>query len=175
MKNIVLVIRDEFSFQVLMQSAGRVHQDIVTLASMPKLPAFISLVVLLSTIFSCNPARNVSGTYVSKFAIMDFFGTTMKLNRDSSFSYRMSGDMQYDTGAGRYRVADRYITLVFHSIAGTWPHEPARYFAGHNKLFGIGKNGRKTVRAWGYSKRRKYILLGTHWWNRKYYLKKLKR
>lgn len=150
------------------------------------------LILLFPILISCNSTRNISGAYRSKFAVGGFFGTRVVLNADSSFTYRMRGDMVYDTAAGKYQVQQKVLLLHYEPLA-TDPsldkeslsiheamlgsknlHEPGRYVIGHKKLFLTDKNGLKVKRQWGYSKVRKYVLFGFHWHYRRFYLKRLR-
>lgn len=147
------------------------------------------------SVMSCSPTKNIFGVYKSNFAVGGFFGTTVGLYADSSFTFRMSGDLAYDTAAGRYTVSENSIRLVYKLLAIdtslqyqttkesftihaaiTGNHnlrEPTPYLLGHKKLFLIDKKGRKVKRQWGYSKHRKYLLFGKHWYMKRYFLKRL--
>jgi len=152
-------------------------------------------IVFTFLLFACNSTRNIFGIYRSKFAVNGFFGTRVKLNSDSTFTYRMSGDMVYDTAAGQFQVHQRFLILRYKSLAVDSSseytvekesisvhealtgnhnlHEPIKYIFGHNKLFLTNINGLKVNRQWGYSKHKKFILFGKSWYMRKYYLKRI--
>ena len=50
--------------------------------------------------------------------------------------------------------------------------EFATYYLRKDKIFFSKENGRISRKAFGYSKRKKYIIFGSHYYNRKHYLKK---
>ncbi len=60
---------------------------------------------------SCGSTHNISGKYRSNFAVHGFFVTRINLNTDSTFGYRMSGDLMFDTSNGHYRVGNKYVVL----------------------------------------------------------------
>ena len=150
--------------------------------------------LILSGLLSCNSTRNISGVYKSNFGVGGFFGTTVRLYSDSNFTYRMSGDLAYDTAAGHYNVHKRTVFLIYRPLAidtsseyqimkGSFSiheaitsnhnlREPTKYLIGHNKLFLTDKRGLKVKRQWGYSKYKRYLLFGKHWYMRRYFLKR---
>jgi hypothetical protein len=151
--------------------------------------------LLFCGLFSCNSIINISGVYRSNFAVRGFFGTIVRLYSDSSFTFRMSGDLTYDTAAGHFQIFKNSLTLINKPLAIdassdyqvmkesfsihetiTGNHnlrEPTKYLIGHNKLFLTNKNGFKVKRQWGYSKQRKYILFGKRWYMKRYFLRRL--
>ena len=153
-------------------------------------------ILLLCGLFSCSSTNNILGTYRSKFAVNGFFGTRVILNADSTFTYRMKGDLVYDTAAGQYQIHQRLLVLNYKSLAidtsseynfakesipvhevitgNFYLHEPTKYLIGHHRLFLTDKNDLKVKRHWGYSKCKKYILFGKHWYMRRYYLKQVR-
>ena len=74
-------------------------------------PIFLIFGLFPYCLISCRSTHNVAGTYVSNFAVHGFFGTRINLNTDSTFGYRMRGDMMFDTSNGRYKVDGRYLVL----------------------------------------------------------------
>ena len=146
-------------------------------------------------LLSCNSTRNISGVYKSNFGVGGFFGTTVRLYSDSSFTFRMSGDLAYDTAAGQFQISKHSVILIYRPLsmdtssvyqtmkesfsiheAITGNHnlrEPTKYLVGHNKLFLINTKGLKVKRQWGYSKHKKYIFFGKHWYRRRYYLRRV--
>lgn len=139
---------------------------------------------------SCISVRNVAGTYGSRFVDLGFFSTRIVLQKDSSFTYRMRGDMAYDTAAGSYSVRGKY--LSFHP--NSWPVDttglgpfcriwvtsdiPCRHMIskcklGRNKLFFVQENGRKVARSADLSSRKKIVLWGSPYPKRRNYLKRL--
>lgn len=163
---------------------------------MQKILTAISFALPVCVLLSCHSSKNIAGTYRSKFAVNGFFGIRVNLNPDSTFNYRMSGDLVYDTAAGQFQIRQRVLILnyrplsidttsehaitegsisVHEAITGNRNlHGPAKYIIGYHKLFLIDKNGYKLKRQWGYSKCRRYILFGKHWYMRRYYLKRIK-
>jgi len=144
---------------------------------------------------SCGSTHDISGKYRSNFAVHGFFVTRINLNIDSTFGYRMSGDMMFDTSNGHYRLNKKYVVLshqpfqpdtseyekygkeaVLLSYAlSTNKHltAPEKYVMGHNKLFVCDSIGNIVRKQFGYSKRRQYLFFGKHWYKRRYYLKRV--
>ena len=161
---------------------------------MQKILTAISCSFLLCIFVSCRSTKNIFGVYKSNFGVGGFFGTTVRLSSDSSFTFRMSGDLAYDTAAGHFQISGHSVFLIYKpltidtsSVYQTMKesfsiheaitrnhnlHEPTKYLVGHNKLFLTGKNGFKVKRQWGYSKHRKYIFFGKHWYMQRYFLKR---
>ena len=155
------------------------------------LTAILALLFLL--ILSCNSARNISGTYHSNFAIGGFFGTRIVLNKDSTFTYRMRGDLLYDTAFGQFQIRKKFVILTYRQPSEdtsygygketiqihelfTGSHnlrQPEKYLIGHKKLYLTDSTGHKVKRQWGYSRTRKFIFVGKHWYMKKYYLKRI--
>jgi hypothetical protein len=155
----------------------------------------IVLFLFSCVLFSCSSTRNISGVYKSNFGVGGFFGTTVRLYSDSNFTFRMSGDLAYDTAAGHFQVYKKSLILIYKTLAIdtsleyqtmkesfsiheaiTGNHnlrEPTIYLIGNNKLFLIDKNGLKVKRQWGYSKHKKYLLFGKHWYMKRYYLRRV--
>lgn len=161
---------------------------------MQKLLTIISYFFLLCILFSCRSTKNIFGVYKSNFGVGGFFGTTVRLYSDSSFTFRMSGDLAYDTAAGHFQISKDSVILAYRPLptdtsldyqtmkesfsiheAITGNHnlrEPTKYLIGHNKLFLIDKSGNKVKRQWGYSRHKKYFLFGKHWYMKRYYLER---
>jgi hypothetical protein len=150
--------------------------------------------LFFSGLLSCNSTKNIIGVYKSNFSVGGFFGTTLRLYSDSNFTFRMSGDLAYDTAAGHFHISNDSVILIYRPLPidtsfgyqimkGSFSiheeitgnqnlHEPTKYLIGHNKLFLTDKYGFKVKRQWGYSNRRKYILFGKHWYQKKYFLER---
>jgi hypothetical protein len=146
-------------------------------------------------LISCRSTNNIVGTYRSNFAVHGFFGTRINLNTDSTFEYRMRGDMMFDTSNGYYKVKNNYLVLyhepfkpdtseyekygkeaVLLSYAlSTNKHldNPGKYLVGNRKLFVYDTSGQIIKKQFGYSKRRQFLLFGKHWYKRRYYLKRV--
>ena len=143
---------------------------------------------------ACNSPRKLEGTYVSKFAELGMFGTSVKLKEGNQFEYRFRGDLMFDTASGSYTVKDEKLYLEFKRKENDNPlsldlsAEPTRYDTVHgvpikyHRFYYIGKDklfpthietGKKVTKAHGFSKRRKYFLFGPHYFNRRFYLKKV--
>ncbi len=162
---------------------------------MTKLTIFIFGILFLICLISCSSTNDVSGKYRSNFAVHGFFVTRINLNTDSTFGYRMSGDLIFDTSNGHYKFEKNYVVLyhqpfkpdtseyekygkeaVLLSYAlSTNKHlnSPGKYLIGHNKLFVCDSNGNAIKKQFGHSKRRQYIIFGKHWYKRRYYLKRV--
>ena len=144
---------------------------------------------------SCSSTKNISGKYRSKFPFHGFFVTQINLNADSTFSYRMSGDLIFDTSNGRYKFDKNYVTLyhepfkidtseyekygkeaVLLSYAfSTNKHlnSPSKYLVGRNRLFVCDSIGNQIKKQFGHSKHKKYIFFGKHWYKKRYYLRQI--
>ncbi|HEU4554274.1 MAG TPA: hypothetical protein VFS25_15620 [Chitinophaga sp.] len=154
------------------------------------IPAIIFILVLCGA-FSCRPARNVAGTYRSKFAVYGFFRTTIRLKPDSTLEYVFRGDLMYDSTTGHYKVIGNkvYINLDQQPTDSYHLHyrfddlplkrfvhseDTIRYkvlcYIGHKKLFPAHtETGKKVTKAKGYSKRKKYLVFGSHFYERRYF------
>lgn len=154
-----------------------------------------SLLFLLWTplLFSCVTQRDISGTYKSNIASLGFFSTRIKFSPDSTLEYRHSGDLIYDTAVGRYYTRGRKIYVKFEPIKlveyfGVSNVPVLRtqrdlslpfsydyiYLIGRKKIFLTHiDTGKKVTKTWGYSKRKHYISFGSHYYNRRGYLKKV--
>jgi hypothetical protein len=153
------------------------------------------LALLFVCLTSCINERNIAGRYKSNFAVHGFFGTSIYLNSDSSFNYRMSGDLSYDTSIGHYTINGKYLELVhqeypldsaeylknregymlMYSLSyNRHLNDTTRYVIGNAKLFSTDSTGRKVSKKFGYSKQRQYFLFGKHWYEKRYFLKKQK-
>jgi hypothetical protein len=153
---------------------------------------FFFWILIFYFLTSCRPANNISGKYTSNLAVHGFFVTRINLNIDSTFGYRMSGDLIFDTSNGYYKVNKKYVTLyhepfkpdtseyerygkdaVLLSYAlSTNKHlsNPEKYLIGHKKLFVCDSTGNIIKKQFGYSKCRQYLIFGKHWFKRRYYL-----
>jgi hypothetical protein len=145
---------------------------------------------ILNCIFACKTNQDIAGTYQSNFAVHGFFGTRIMLAQDSTFEYRMRGDMAFDTSYGTFRVIEGFVILHHkpyeldtagksieeqQSIAlsyalSTNKHlgQEDKYEIGKQKLFVCDKKGVVTKREFGHSKLRQFIIFGKHWYKRKY-------
>ena len=162
---------------------------------MTKTSFFINGLCISFFLCSCGLTHNVSGKYRSNFAVHGFFVTRINLNADSTFGYRMSGDMIFDTSNGHYRLDNKYLVIthqpfkrdtseygkyekgniLLSSALSTNNHlkSSEKYVIGHNKLFVCDSNGNVVRKQFGYSKPRKYLFFGKHWYKRRYYLKRV--
>jgi hypothetical protein len=177
-----------------MQNSHSLHQQ-QNPCEMQKIMRFTVIFQLPFLLCSCSSTKNIEGIYRSRFAVSGFFGTKVNLRSDSTFTYRMRGDLVYDTAAGHYQTFNSYVILnykplaadssaeynsaremvaVHEAITGNHNlHEPTRYLIGYKKLFLTDKKGHKVKRQWGYSRHKRYILFGSHWHMKRYYLKKV--
>lgn len=150
--------------------------------------------LIIFLLISCRSTRDIVGTYNSNFTVHGFFGTRINLNPDSTFEYRMRGDLIFDTSNGNYKVYNKYVVLyhepfkidtseydkygkeaVLLSYAlSTNKHldNPEKYLVGHRKLFVCDTAGQLIRKQFGYSKRRQFLLFGKHWYKRRYYLRR---
>ena len=162
---------------------------------MPRFLIASTFLFLLCGLFSCSSTENLAGKYRSNFVVHGFFVTRINLNADSTFGYRMSGDLIFDTSSGHYKIKKDYLILyhepfnldtvdyskygkeavLLSNALSTNNHlnGPHRYVIGDNKLFVCDSSGKIVKKQFGYSKRRKYLLFGKHWYFRRYYLKRV--
>lgn len=143
---------------------------------------------------ACNSTKSISGTYRSNFAIIGFFGTKINLRNDSTFTYRMRGDMMSDTANGKYKIRDRFLILSYDPpvidttlyakygkeavlISQTLTNSssrPYQFYLGHNKLFQADTLGNVYRQEQGLSRHKKYLFWGQHYMKRRnYYLKRI--
>jgi hypothetical protein len=160
---------------------------------MPKLLIALFLLGLIS----CNSPKTLSGYYRSNFAIIGFFGTHIMFKTSDSLQFVFEGDMIYDSTVGSYRIFKNKLYVLFKrkdfdsnivtsnighfnmpvkidTVFGyTFPYQHFWYI-GKNKLFATNEEtGKKIMKESGYHKRKKYILFGSHYYYKKYYLKKV--
>jgi hypothetical protein len=156
---------------------------------------FILVIFSLFLLTACSQSRNILGKYRSNFAVNGFFVTRLNLNSDSTFGYRMSGDLIFDTSNGHYKLDRHHLTLyhkpfqpdtseykkygkeavlLSHALS-TNRHlmTPTKYLIRNDKLFVIDSTGMVIKKQFGYSKKRQYLFFGKHWYKRKYYLKRV--
>jgi hypothetical protein len=153
-------------------------------------------VLLFIGLVSCNSTKNVAGTYRNNFAELGFFGTTIRLKQDSTLQYVFQGDLMYDSITGHYTIKDNKIYLNFDKEQQdtaklyyrfdnmplkikVYPGDTIKYklsyVIGHDKLFSIHVvTGKKVTKAKRYNKHKKYIFFGSHYYNKRYYLKRIK-
>ena len=147
------------------------------------------------SLISCTSTNSVSGKYRSNFAVHGFFVTRINLNTDSTFGYRMSGDLMFDTSNGHYTHDNKYVTLyhmpfqpdtaeyekygkeeVLLSYAlSTNKHlnSPGKYLVGFKKLFVCDSTGYIIKKQFGHFKHRQYLIFGKRWYKRRYFLKRI--
>jgi len=123
------------------------------------------------------------------------FGTTVRLKADHSMQYVFQGDLMYDSATGHYQVYGNKVYVEFdQELKDTnklyyrfdiMPQKYAYYpgdtivyklllYIGHHKLFpGHADTGLKITKEKGYSKRRKYLVFGSHYYEKRFYYKKI--
>lgn len=163
---------------------------------MPKLLIASFFVLFFFGLTSCSSTKNVAGTYRNNFAVLNFFGTTIRLMQDSSLQYVFQGDLMYDSITGCYTIygdklylnfdKERQDTNKLYSRFDIMPIKTVVHLGdtlkykmslviGHKKLFLINSTtGTKVTKAKKYHKRKKFIFFGSHYYNKRYYLRKLK-
>ncbi len=140
---------------------------------------------------SCNPTSSIDGTYYSRFAEIGFFSTKIILCKDSSFTYRMQGNLIADTASGTYTVNSRILILSYGRILDTSHYfidgrnlamynlsnassRQLRYYIGHKKLFKINTKGQVVKHSQGFSKRKQFLFWRSHYMTRRrYFLNRL--
>jgi len=102
----------------------------------------------------------------------------------------------YDSITGHYKVLDNKLYLNFDKepqdtnklyyrfdgmalktkvYSGDTIKYKISYVIAHDKLFPIHvKTEKKVTRAWKYNKRKKYIFFGTHYYDKRFYLRRIK-
>jgi hypothetical protein len=160
------------------------------------MPNFITATICLllaSVVLSCASTKDIAGTYHTNFASLGFFGTTVRLKPDSTLQYVFQGDLMYDSTTGHYAVRDRNVYITFDKevpdttkLYNRFDNMPIKtafvggdsvlyqsfLYIGHNKLyFAHAVTGKKVTKAKRYNKRKKYILFGSHYYKKRWYLK----
>ena len=145
-------------------------------------------------IISCNSTKNIAGKYGTNFTTGGFFGTTITLKQDKTLTYRFGGDLIDHHLTGHYQVYDGKVFMTFDkelvdsNMASAPLFSDALYkkiyyndtisykkfcYIGQNKLFfAHWQTDKKVNRATGYCKRKKYLFFGSHYYRRRYYLKR---
>jgi hypothetical protein len=170
-------------------------QQTILARQMPKHRTAIIFILLSCGLYSCNSTKNIAGTYKTNFADLGFFGTTIRLNQDSSLQYVFQGDLIYDSTTGHYSIYNNKVYIIFDrelpdrnklyyrfnnmplkiaTTSGGTIHYQIFCYIGHNKLFSSDiETGRKVTKARRYNKRMKYIFFGSHYYKRRWYLKRV--
>lgn len=148
----------------------------------------LSIVIIT---FSCTAKREITGTYQSNFAQFGFFVTQLSLLPNGHFSQTFSGDLIHRLSEGTYRIDGNRLILDYKRKSVDPTMEELMKAAGSNSLiFEIdsGANdtllirqnkllhisGGRTVRkAQRYNKLKRFIIFGSHYYRRKYYLRKV--
>ncbi|HET6996643.1 MAG TPA: hypothetical protein VFI06_16725 [Chitinophagaceae bacterium] len=103
------------------------------------------------------------------------------------------GDLLYDSATGHYSIYGKKLYILFDKqeldINNAFQRSPrpvkttivngdsitfhVAYYLGHNKLFfAHTESGKKVTRAVTYRPRKKYLLFGTHYYNKRHYLQR---
>ena len=155
----------------------------------------LTFILVCCSLFSCNGTKDISGRYRSNFAVHGFFVTRINLNPDSTFGYRMSGDLIFDTSSGHYKLTKDHLTLhhepfqpdtsdyakygkgaliISHALsANNHLNSPGKYIVGRKKLFVCDSTGSIIKKQFGYSKHRQYLVFGKKWYKRRYFLSRV--
>ena len=152
------------------------------------------LIAALVACCSCISTKDVSGVYRSNFAKYGFFTTKINFKSDSTFGYRMRGDLLSDTAKGIYKVARKRLMLnydkpvlenrgymklgrndsVMFQAEIISDRGPKIYYIGHRKLFVADSLGHREPSAVGYSRHKKFLFWGEcYLLKRRYFLKKI--
>jgi hypothetical protein len=162
---------------------------------MTKLTTATFFLLILCSMLSCNSTKNIAGMYYTNFADLGFFGTTIRLQPDSTLQYVFQGDMIYDSTTGHFTVRDHYVYISFDKevpdstrlyyrfdnmpvkralIEGDSIRYQSFLYIGDNKLFfAHAETGKKVTKATRYNKRKRYLFFGSHYYKRRWYLKKI--
>jgi len=122
---------------------------------------------------TASAQKGVAGCYMSNFAQGGFFVTWVHLSQDSTFKFKHSGDLYFDSGSGKYHLVKDTIFLTFNNDSAL-AVRPQKFLFRQNKLFVFNEAGRIRKFSPGYSACKRYLLFGHHYArDRKYFLKKL--
>lgn len=158
-----------------------------------KVKNHLFLFIIALELLSCSSKRSVIGIYRSNFAQLGFFITTLNLKTDGSFEYRFQGDLIFNQATGHYVINKGKLRLTYNltpvdtgvlrsykkmglrvsdslKIENGYPH---LFYLGNDKLFSSWQDGKIVRRASAYHKLKKYMLFGSHYYNKKCYLKKV--
>jgi len=124
------------------------------------------------------------------------FGTTVRLKTDHSMQYVFQGDLMYDSATGHYKVYGNQVYVEFdkelpdtNKLYYRFDNMPQKYvyyqgdsvpykmlfYVGHNKLFpAYAETGRKITREKAYTKRRRFLFFGSHYYRKRFYYKKVR-
>jgi hypothetical protein len=157
------------------------------------LPKLIFISGLLDCICSCSISRNSIGTYRSNDTQSDLPITTLILKPDSTFEYIIKGNLIYDSSFGKFQIWKHKLFLskiwektgqyrwssierapkIFISGQDSIEYQSIFYF-GDDKLFAVDfETGKKIKKETGYNERKKYILFGTHYYKKDWYLRRI--
>lgn len=76
------------------------------------------LVLLISLIIaSCSNLKDISGIYISNFAVNGYHVRQIKLNPDSTLEFRYSGHLVYDTATANFTRTGNRLELTYFPIA----------------------------------------------------------
>ena len=157
---------------------------------MPK-PIFI--LGLSIFIGSCTTSRNSLGIFRSNFAESGQQIKALTLKPDSTFVYIIKGNSIYDSTFGKYQIW-RHKLFLSKIWEKTGPYrwsllerEPkifvldrdsieyqSIFYYDDNKIFTANfETGKKIKKVPVYNKRKKYILFGTHYYKKNWFLKRV--
>lgn len=141
--------------------------------------------------FSCTAKRELVGTYRSNFAEVGFFITQLHLLPDGHFTQTFSGDLIRNLSDGSYHTEGNRLILDYKSksvdptmvellkAAGadslnfeSDSLQRDTFLIKHKKLLHIYE-GKTIRRAQRYNKVKRFVILGSHYYRRKYFLRKV--
>jgi len=154
----------------------------------------ILFITLICGLCSCG-STNIAGTYRTNFADLGFFATTITLKTDSTLEYVFQGDLIYDSATGHYSIYNQNVYITFdrefpdtNKLYYRFKNVPLKndtilvdiicyqefYYIGHDKLFAAhSQTGKKVTKARRYNKRKQYILFGSQYYKKRWYLKRI--
>ncbi len=124
------------------------------------------LLFISITTFS-QKSQLVFGTYKSVFDETGWFGTSLKLNEDSTFEYQFVGDLTNDQFSGNFTMVGDTIKFIYpnYSLVDTFiiardtiivknliarRHKPRGFLIGRkNRLYRINESGEVVKRSYG--------------------------
>ncbi|MBV8328013.1 hypothetical protein [Chryseobacterium sp.] len=160
-----------------------------------------NLILVLLFLSSCYSQQNPAGIYRSKEADFGFFITTIELKNDHQFNYEFSGDLVHRKLSGIYQLKDHHLYLKFNKnkretesqndsltteeiISGNYHNHDLncennidyhlKYKIRGHKLFAYRTDNKPARKSKIYTHKKKFLFFGSHWKNKRNYLKKIK-
>ncbi|WP_261509896.1 hypothetical protein [Chryseobacterium paludis] len=162
----------------------------------------LNLILALLLLSSCKSQKKLQGIYKSNKVEFGFFVTKIDLKNSNEFNYIFSGDLQHTELSGFYKRSGHNLYLKFDKnkgeiesvndsltisdiLSGNYHNYDLKienginyhlkYKIQGNKLFAYRiDNDRLVKKSKVYTNKKKFLLLGSKWKNKRSYLKKIK-